>query len=114
MKASLADLLARIPGEPSPQWPQGERYALAFEHGTMSLGFYAPVGADPQTPHQRDEIYIVQSGSSSFVLGNDRLSLSAGDAVLVPARAIHRFEDFSADFAAWVVFWGPEGGEGSD
>lgn len=114
MKVSLSDLLARIPGVPSPQWPQGERYALAFEHGTMSLGFYAPIGADPQTPHERDEIYIVQSGSSAFVLGNDKLSLSAGDAVFVPAGVIHRFEDFSADFATWVVFWGPEGGEGSD
>ena len=24
----------------------------------------------------------------------------------------HRFEDFSADFATWVFFYGPEGGEG--
>jgi mannose-6-phosphate isomerase-like protein (cupin superfamily) len=95
------------------QWPQGERYALGFEHGTMSLGFYSPVGADPQAPHKRDEIYIVQSGTSGFVLDNDRLSLAAGDAVFVPAGAVHRFEDFSADFATWVVFWGPQGGEGT-
>jgi hypothetical protein len=48
MKASLPELLARIPGQPSAQWPAGERYALAFSHGSMSLGFYAPVGRDPQ------------------------------------------------------------------
>ena len=25
--------------------------------------------------------------------------------------AVHRFEHFSSDFATWVVFWGPPGGE---
>jgi hypothetical protein len=24
---------------------------------------------------------------------------------------VHLFEDFSGDFATWVVFWGPKGGE---
>ena len=111
MKVSLTDLIARIPGAPSEQWPDGERYALGFEHGTMSLGFYAPIGSDPQSPHKRDEIYIVQAGSSKFVLNNETLSLSAGDAVFVPAGAEHRFEGFSSDFGTWVIFWGPEGGE---
>jgi len=111
MKASLKELLSQIPGLPSDQWPEGERYAVGFEHGTMSLGYYAPIGSDPQQPHKRDEIYIVQSGTSRFVLEDQTLRLSAGDAVFVPAGAVHRFTDFSADFGAWVVFWGPEGGE---
>ena len=111
MKVSLRDLIARIPGSPTAQWPDGARYAMAFEHGTMSLEFYAPVGSDPQQPHTRDEIYIVQSGSSRFVLEGETMSLAAGDAVFVPAGANHRFEDFSADFGTWVIFWGPEGGE---
>jgi mannose-6-phosphate isomerase-like protein (cupin superfamily) len=51
----------------------------------MSLGFYAPVGSDPQSPHERDEIYIVHSGTSEFVLNGERLELAAGDAVFVPA-----------------------------
>lgn len=108
MKVSLKELAAKIPGQPSAQWPQGERYAVGFEHGTMSLGFYAPLDADPQRPHQRDEIYIVHSGTSAFVLEGSRFDLSAGDAVFVPAGAVHRFEEFSADFATWVVFWGPD------
>jgi hypothetical protein len=29
----------------------------------------------------------------------------------VPARVAHRFEEFTPDFATWVVFWGPPGGE---
>jgi len=111
MKTSLTELLSHIPGAPSEQWPEGERYALGFEHGTMSLGFYSPIGSDPQVPHKRDEIYIVQTGTSTLVLDDRRLNLSAGDAVFVPAGAVHRFERFSSDFGTWVIFWGPEGGE---
>ena len=77
----------------------------------MSLGFYAPVESDPQKPHKRDEIYIVQSGSSKFVLNGESMSLAAGDAVFVPAGAEHHFASFSSDFGAWVIFWGPDGGE---
>ena len=29
----------------------------------------------------------------------------------VAAHEAHRFEDFSDDFAVWVVFYGPKGGE---
>jgi mannose-6-phosphate isomerase-like protein (cupin superfamily) len=111
MKTSLTELLSQIPGLPTEQWPEGERYAVGFEHGTMSLGYYAPVNSDPQQPHERDEIYIVQSGTSQFVLEDQTLSLSRGDAVFVPAGAVHRFTGFSADFGTWVIFWGPAGGE---
>jgi len=31
--------------------------------------------------------------------------------LFVPARVEHRFEEFSDDFATWVIFWGPKGGE---
>ena len=111
MKATLSDLLARIPGAPSEQWPQGERYALGFEHGSMSLGFYAPIVSDPQRPHKRDEIYIVHTGTSTLVNDGAKVPLVAGDAVFVAAGSVHRFEDLSADFSTWVVFWGPKGGE---
>ncbi|MGA3159109.1 MAG: cupin domain-containing protein [Steroidobacteraceae bacterium] len=113
MKASLAELLRQIPGAPSAQWPQGERYAQAFAHGTMSVGFYAPIGADPQQPHKRDEIYIVHSGSGEFVVAGERQRFASGDVLFVAAGVEHRFEHFSTDFSAWVVFWGPAGGEGN-
>jgi hypothetical protein len=31
--------------------------------------------------------------------------------LFVAADQPHRFEDFSEDFAAWVFFYGPDGGE---
>jgi hypothetical protein len=34
----------------------------------------------------------------------------AGDALFVGSGIEHRFENFSADFSCWVVFWGPAGG----
>lgn len=111
MKASLADLLARIPGSPTAKWPEGDRYAEAFSHGTMTLGYYAPAGHDPQTPHTRDEIYIVHAGVGEIVIAGVRHSVKPGDAFFVGARIEHRFDNFSTDFTAWVVFWGPVGGE---
>lgn len=111
MKTSLAALLSRIPGAPSEQWPQGERYALGLAHGSMSLGLYAPVGADPQKPHQRDELYIIQSGTGELLIDGQPHAFSPGDAFFVAAGSVHRFMGFSGDFRAWVVFWGPNGGE---
>lgn len=99
VKVSLKESLSRIPGAPSEQWPEGERYALGSEHGRMSLGFYAPVGSDSQRPHQQDEIYIVQSGTSRFALENQTLSLAAGDDVFVPAGP--------AECQAWTSQWAP-------
>ena len=87
-------------------------YGIALEHGTMELGYYKPDGADPQQPHDQDEIYIIQSGAGFFVCGDDRKPFEPGEALFVPAGVVHRFEDFSDDFSAWVIFYGPSGGEG--
>jgi len=46
-----------------------------------------------------------------FVCGEERSRFAPGMVLFVPAGTTHRFEDFSADFATWVVFWGPQGGE---
>jgi mannose-6-phosphate isomerase-like protein (cupin superfamily) len=86
-------------------------YGVLLEHGTMQLGYYKPLGSDEQEPHEQDEIYIVQSGTGTFVLGDERIDYARGDALFVPAGKEHRFVEFSDDFAAWVVFYGPQGGE---
>lgn len=91
--------------------PAGARSALLMRHGSMSLRYYAPRGSDPQQPHDQDEVYIVASGTGNFVNGEHRVPFGPGDALFVPAGQIHRFEGFSDDFAAWVLFYGPRGGE---
>ena len=97
--------LAQLPGE------NGARWRTLFEHGTLEIEIYAPRGHDPQQPHRRDEVYVVISGSGHFLNGDERHPFKAGDLLFVPAGTMHRFEEFSDDFAAWVVFYGPEGGE---
>jgi mannose-6-phosphate isomerase-like protein (cupin superfamily) len=114
MKANVADLLRRLPGKRSERWPEGERFVGAFAHGTMSVELYAPRGSDPQQPHAQDELYFIHAGTGHFVQAGERQAFAAGDCFFVAAGVPHRFEDFSADFAAWVVFWGPEGGEAAD
>jgi quercetin dioxygenase-like cupin family protein len=47
-----------------------------------------------------------------FVNGGVRHRFAPGDFLFVPAGVEHRFEEFSDDLAVWVLFYGPEGGEG--
>ena len=77
----------------------------------MTLGLYAPRGPDAQTPHDQDELYIVAAGAGTFIKDGERRGFVAPDAIFVEAGVSHRFEDLSGDFSAWVIFWGPPGGE---
>jgi len=104
----------------------GGATALVLANGSMELRWLSPKLADPQTPHDRDELYIVISGTGVFmravescpfddtilpIQGEERVTFGPGDALFVAAGTVHRFEDFSDDFATWVIFYGPEGGE---
>lgn len=111
MKTTVHDLLARIPGPATAKWPGGEPFAVAFRHGTMIVELFAPRGADTQSPHAQDELYFVHAGSGTFALGEERHAFAPGTCFFVPAGMPHRFESFTPDFATWVVFWGPPGGE---
>ena len=97
--------LARLPG------PKGERYVELFLHGTLSVELYAPRGTDPQSPHTKDEVYVVIEGRGMFRNGAERHPFERGDVLFVAAGVEHRFEEFSDDLAVWVFFYGPEGGE---
>jgi len=91
--------------------PPGQRSVSVLTHGTLLVKYYAPRGTDDQTPHTRDELYVVARGSGWFVNGDDRHPFGPGDVLFAPAGAVHRFETFSDDFGVWVMFYGPEGGE---
>ena len=91
--------------------PPGSRSALLMQHGSMKLRYYAPRGSDPQTPHDQDELYLVASGRGTFFVGGQRVPFGPGDVLFVTASVEHRFEGFTDDFATWVVFYGPTGGE---
>ncbi len=88
-----------------------ERSIELFRHGTLRVSLYAPRGSDPQTPHSQDEIYVIVSGTGRFRRGTEETSFAPGDVLFVPAGEEHRFVEFTDDFATWVFFYGPEGGE---
>lgn len=89
----------------------GKEFIELFRHGSLTVEIYRPEGVDRQTPHTRDEVYVVISGTGWFRNGEARERFVAGQVLFVPAGVAHRFEEFSADFATWVFFYGQEGGE---
>jgi len=88
-----------------------DKFLTLFEHGSMSIEVYQPEKVDLQTPHEQDEIYVVISGTGTFLNDRKRSKFGAGDLLFVKAGKEHRFEDFSEDFSTWVIFYGPKGGE---
>lgn len=92
--------------------PAGNLAVPVFSHGSLEVEMYQPAGSDPQEPHDRDEVYVVAQGAAIFFDGSERHAVQAGSFIFVAAGQLHRFEEFSPDFAAWVLFYGPSGGEG--
>ena len=104
-RVAFEDAMKRVPT------PEGKRFAPMFRHGSLEVEIYAPRGSDPQSPHTRDEVYVVVQGSGMFFCEGRREPFRPGDFLFAPAGAVHRFEDFSDDLSVWVLFYGPEGGE---
>ena len=104
-QVGLAEALTKGPP------PAGNLAVPIFAHGTLVAELYTPRGHDPQKPHERDEIYVVARGTGLFFDGTHRRAVEPGTFIFVAAGQVHRFEEFSADFAVWVFFYGPQGGE---
>jgi mannose-6-phosphate isomerase-like protein (cupin superfamily) len=95
---ALAEALAT---SPSP----GNLAAEIVQLPGLDVEFYQPKGEDRQTPHERDEIYVVARGSGVFEVSGKQRAFETGDLIYVAAHTVHRFVEFSGDFAAWVLFW---------
>ena len=105
---SFAEALSKGPP------PAGNLAVPIFSHGSLEVELYTPKGSDPQQPHRRDEVYLVSRGTGMFFDGERRHDVQPGSFIFVAAGQMHRFENFSEDFAVWVFFYGPEGGEARD
>lgn len=86
-------------------------YLSLFKHGSLEVEIYRPEKVDLQHPHSRDEVYVVIVGSGQFVRDGVSQPFEAGEVLFVPAGMEHRFVNFTEDFATWVLFYGPHGGE---
>ena len=105
MKYGFDEFLAKLPQPANEKWTEGVWFTNAFTKGDFELEFFAPRGKDYQTPHEKDEIYVVARGSGEFVKENERINFTTGDVLFVEAGIEHRFENFTEDFAAWVIFF---------
>lgn len=77
----------------------------------MSVEYFSSKKVDSQTPHEQDELYVIARGHGYFNRNGETSECQAGDVIFVPAGMQHHFENFSDDFATWVIFYGPKGGE---
>ena len=87
-------------------WKPG-RSAEAFTDGDLEVRFTPGPSRGPQTPHQRDELYFVASGTGRYRVADSVTDVGPGDLLFAAAHVVHGFEDFSDDFAVWIVFYGP-------
>ena len=99
MKVSIAEALSQLDRS------NRALFAKVMGHGSMSVEIYRPVKTDLQTPHQQDEIYVIISGSGEFLNDGKRTTFVQGDVLFVAAGIEHHFENFTDDFATWVIFF---------
>jgi mannose-6-phosphate isomerase-like protein (cupin superfamily) len=88
----------------------GQSSVSLFQHGDANLLLFVPKDQDTQVKHERDELYVIQSGQGIFKRGNETVRFEPGDVLFVAAGMEHRFASFSGDFRAWVLFFGAQGG----
>ena len=99
-KVTLADAFATLNSNKSD-------FVRLIETSSCDVSLYRPRPNDPQTPHRRDEIYVVAEGTGKFTCEEETETFASGDVFFVPAGAQHRFSDFSDNFSTWVIFIGP-------
>lgn len=99
-KVSLAEATERLRHHST-------EFLLLFQNNTLEVELYKPEGVDKQTPHDRDEVYIIATGEATFELEEKTTEVKTGDFLFVPAHAAHKFTAFSEDFSTWVLFIGP-------
>ncbi len=87
-------------------WAPG-RSAEVFIDGEMEIRFTGRPTKGMQAPHDRDEFYIVVSGTARYRVDNMVTDVGPGDLLFAAAHAPHGFEEYSDDFAIWIGFYGP-------
>ena len=87
-------------------WKPG-RSAEAFVDGDLEVRFTPRPSNGPQVPHLRDELYVVAAGTGHYRVNGTLSAVGPGDLLFAAAHTAHGFEDFSDDFAIWIVFYGP-------
>jgi mannose-6-phosphate isomerase-like protein (cupin superfamily) len=80
-------------------------YEIVHSTPGMEVGVYVLVAPEPdrQQPHEDDELYIVLEGRGELTVEGERLRLTEGQAVFVPAGAEHQFTGYEC-LSVLVIF----------
>lgn len=88
-----------LPGTTSRQF-EGYRY------GDANVSFFlsaTPPGRGPALHlHPYAEVFVVQGGSLTFVVGEETVEATAGQVIVVPAGTPHKFTNTGAEVAHHV------------
>ncbi|MCA9964775.1 MAG: cupin domain-containing protein [Anaerolineales bacterium] len=86
----------------------GKLYLEFLRVPSMSMGLYTlEVGAaDPQQPHNEDEVYYIVSGRGQIYVAGENQSVQAGSIVFVAAHDEHYFHSIE-EILDILVFFAP-------
>lgn len=62
-----------------------------------------PGGFNPIHTHDREEVMILIAGGVTLSSGEERVVLSAGDTVIIPANTPHRLDNTGDTDAEWLI-----------
>lgn len=95
----------------TPGGSDGTHWIEQLNVPDLSVGTYSirAGGVDGQEPHTEDEVYVVTAGRAMFEADGERVAVSAGTVLFVPAGEAHRFTDVAEDLAMVVIFAPAEG-----
>lgn len=85
-------------------------YEVIHESAGVEVGVYVLIAPEPdrQEPHEDDEIYVVLEGRGVLNVEGEEFPLTEGDAIFVPAGALHQFTGYEG-LSVLVIFAKPEG-----
>jgi mannose-6-phosphate isomerase-like protein (cupin superfamily) len=91
----------------------GKLYLEFLRVLALSVGVYvlAAGGADPQKPHNEDEVYYVVRGRGRMRVGSEEQLVKAGSVIFVAAKVEHCFFDISEELEVLVFFAPAESSE---
>ena len=86
----------------------GGGYEVVHESPGLEIGVYVLVAPEPdrQAPHAFDEVYVLLDGAGEIEVDGETRPLAKGEAVFVPAHAVHRFSGYDV-LSLLVIFNGP-------
>jgi mannose-6-phosphate isomerase-like protein (cupin superfamily) len=99
-KITVDDALNQLKKEPIEKY-----FTTLLKDKKIYVEIYAPHKIDLQTPHDQDEIYIIISGSGTFLNDKENVTFKENDVLFVPKGVEHRFVNFTDDFKTWVIFY---------